>query len=38
VPDNDPVKYAEPTGEQEGRSQRKKQDELGGNGARFRAL
>jgi hypothetical protein len=38
VPDYDPVKDAEPTGEQKGRCQRKKQDELGGNGARFRAL
>ena len=38
VPDNNPVEDAESAGEQEGRSQRKKQDELGGNGARFRAL
>jgi hypothetical protein len=38
VPDDDPVKDAEPTGEQKGRRQRKKQDELGGDGARIRRL
>jgi hypothetical protein len=38
VPDNDPVKAAESAGKQKGRSQRKEQDELGGNRARFRAL
>jgi hypothetical protein len=38
VPDDDPVKDTESTSEQEGRRQRKKQDELGGDGARFRAL
>jgi len=38
VPDDDPIKDAESTGKQEGRRQRKKQDKLGGDGARFRAL
>jgi hypothetical protein len=38
VTDNHPVKDAQPAGEEEGGSQREKQDELGSNGARFRAL
>ena len=38
VPNNDPVKHAESAGKQQGRGQRKKQNKLGGNGARFNAL